>query len=349
MRTARLQEDLLKLFDWKMNELKALQGLHELTSDLLDKVDHTGNPFPVANAAMRLRDIGNGLPRQVDEVVFEYGGRPKGDNARLVARVAPFVRGQFVIGVAALVEDSLAQAIRIVLHAFPGKIRSDSRKVNLSGAIGLKSILDQAIESEVYSIFMGNHDALRRHISKIFSGEIFCDEHWQGYVELRARRDVGLHNGWRPNRTYREKSHSTLDPESEKLLYPTPDYTNNCFVLAETLLKALREHSMAKFSAHNRIETFKTMWQRSSLSKVVPFEEAWDYKPPTDVSSGGIWGKDNFEWKWSHSETLLWQFFSHVFYGQNKTSLPDIEYSRQRLNRNDVRMIDEWLESPFHL
>jgi hypothetical protein len=348
MRTAKLQEDLLKLFDWKMNELVALQRLHDLTSDLLNQVYGTGIHPTIENAAMQLREIGNGLPRQIDELVSEYGGRVKNDDARLVARVAPFVRGQFVIAVAALVEDSFAQAIRIVLRAFPGKIKQPLR-LNISETATLHAVLDQAIESEVYSIFIGSHDALRKRIGKVFSGEIFCDDHWQAYVELRARRDIGLHNGWRPNQTYSEKSGRSLDPQSEKLLYPSPNYVGNCFVIAETLLRSLREHSRIKFKAHSRIETFKRMWERSSLSKVVPFEEAWEYKPATDTSPGGLWGKDEFEWKWSHSETLLWQFFSHVFYGQNTSSLPDIEYSRRRLNRHDVRIIDEWLDSPFHL
>ena len=345
MRTARLQEELLKLFDWKVSELKALRGLYELTTNLSS---HFGDnvTFEIQDSIV---DIGRALPREIDDVVSSYRGHSKNENVRLIERVATFVRGQFVVTLAALVEDSNAQAIRIVLRAFPQKIGRDARKVNLSEAVRLKTVLDQAIETEIYSIFMDNQNTMRRRIAEVLSGDVFCEDHWQRYIELRARRDVALHNGWRPSQLYIEKSGNTLDTSSEVLLYPTPEYTENSFDLVENFLRALSEHCKEKFRPYTRIETFKRMWERSSLSKVVPFEEAWDYKAATDTSSGGLWGKDDFEWRWSHSETLIWEFFCHVFYGQSRVSLPDIEYARQRLKRDDVQIIDEWLDSPFHL
>jgi len=345
VRTARLQEELLKLFDWKANELKALRGLYELTTNLSS---HFGDDVNI-EVRDSIVDIGQALPREIDDVMSGHCGHSKNDNVRLIERVATFVRGQFIVTLAALVEDSNAQAMRIVLRAFPEKIGRDARKVNLSEAVRLKTVLDQAIESEIYSIFMGKQNTMRCRIAEVLSGDVFCEDHWQGYIELRARRDVALHNGWRPNQLYFEKSGNTLNSSSEMLLYPTPEYTKNSFDLVENLLRALSEHCKEKFRPYTRIEAFKRMWERSSLSKVVPFEEAWDYKAATDTSSGGLWGKEGFDWRWSHSETLIWQFFCHIFYGQSRTTLPDIEYARKRLKRDDVQIIDEWLDSPFHL
>ena len=226
------------LFERKLNEFKALRGLFELTTNL---PTHFGGGVNIAGLDS-IVEIERALPREIDDVVLVYCRHLKNENVRLIERVATFVRGQFVVSLAAFFEDSNAQAIRIVLRAFPEKIERDLCKVNLSEAVRLKNVLDHVIEFQTFSIFMSDQNTMRRRMAEVLSGDVFCEEHWKGYIELRARRDLALHNGWRLNQRYIEKSGNTLDPSSESLLYPTPEYTKNSFDLVEQLLTALSEH-----------------------------------------------------------------------------------------------------------
>jgi hypothetical protein len=292
-----------------------------------------------------LKAISKNLPQGIDRIAFT-DGHPTEDTAPQVSRVATFVRGQLVIALAALIEDCIAESMRLVIAAFPEKLESKGRTVDLREALWLKTVLDRAIDFEMLHM---KGRALVRGVKRILFDPAITNEQWLQYFELRARRNAGLHNGWRANRSYLENREFPTDVESGALLYPTATYAENSFDLAGEMLKSLQERCDQKFGAYTRIAAFKTMWERSSLSGVVRFEQAWDYKPPTDISPGGLWGQDEFEWHWSHSESVMWQFFEHIFYGQSRCALPDLEFARYRLNQQDVEIIDEWLNYPFHL
>ncbi len=239
--------------------------------------------------------------------------------------------------------------MRLVMRAFPERLQSKGRNIDLQQALWLKTVLDQTIDFEIYSIVHGKPNSFLSGVERVLSRPGLDGDQWREYLELRARRDIAVHNGWRVNRRYFEKTGGNQTIRVGDLIYPTADYTEKGFLLGANLLTSLREHCKKEFGAYTRIAAFKSMWDRSSLSRVVPFEKAWHYKPPSETSSGALWGQDNFEWHWSHSEEIIWQFFCHIFYGQRRYSLPDIEYVTFRLNRNNVEIIDEWLNYPFHL
>ena len=105
------------------------------------------------------------------------------------------------------VEIFLSSIVQAVIKKHPKKIRTSSFK--LGEIIDSKSIdelitraADEYINKLMYKKPMEYLDSICEVLS--IEKQLFL-EHWPMYVEAKARRDLGVHNGWTCNSTYLRK------------------------------------------------------------------------------------------------------------------------------------------------
>src|SRR5690606_28189819 len=130
---------------------------------------------------------------------------------------------------------------------------------------------------------------------------------WPIYSEMRARRDVGLHAGWKSNRIYLSKAGANAASEETKWLYPDEQYFESSCEAALSLIETMSCHCNNKFARCSPQDAFKEMWEQSPLAKIMDFDKAWDdgsIPRPRDEAKN---------WHWSRSEKLYFDFFLHIF------------------------------------
>jgi len=76
------------------------------------------------------------------------------------------------------------------------------------------------------------------------------DEEWSKFIEMKARRDLGVHNDWRINETYKRKIKDVglQPPEGIKYMYPNELYVHECVELAKTLYEKICNQVREKYS-----------------------------------------------------------------------------------------------------
>ena len=67
---------------------------------------------------------------------------------------------------------------------------------------------------------------------------------------MKARRDLGVHNDWRINDTYKRKIKESGFPglPNQLYMYPSEEYIDVCLKLAESIYRKVYEHILQKYS-----------------------------------------------------------------------------------------------------
>lgn len=258
-------------------------------------------------------------------------------------RVAPFLRSQLFIALMASIEDYMSQIMKEILVSFPGKITikaldkqqiiENSNKIQLIEVLATKMIMN---------ILYASPNDYRKEIESIISADRgLLDHYWASYVEMKATRDTGMHGGWKANKVYIEKAgEKARTQEQEKLLPITKEYFEEALLMCEEMVKAIYAHVSNKYKECTYSYVFKEMWDQSSLAQVVPFEDAWVIESDYMVRP-----KTGFNWGWSHSENMLFDFFQSIYSGEEQ--MPPITKLYGRLYKDDIEIINSWINTPF--
>jgi hypothetical protein len=79
---------------------------------------------------------------------------------------------------------------------------------------------------------------------------------WLQFVELKARRDVGLHANWQRSETYTRKlSEAGAQISSDKFLGITSSYFKEALIVADDLIQNCHQHCCSRFAmidSHNQ-------------------------------------------------------------------------------------------------
>lgn len=285
-----------------------------------------------------LKKAGEFLPKELGKVDGSLKGLGSPEN-----RVPPFLRSQLFIALIASIEDYLFQIMKEVLVSYPEKISAkttDSSNIINSGDI--KDIIEVMAEKHITDLLYKKPEEYKKSLIKIISADKdLLSPYWDSFIEMKATRDAGMHGGWRSNSIYMRKAGSKSRAKSINEFLPvTVDYFNESVNICKGIVNVIRSHINQKFNKCTPAYVFREMWEKSSLSCIVQFSDAWIIETPNMIRP-----KKDFKWGWSTYEELLYKFFLGIYEGED--TMPFLPHLLERLNKNDSNIIKAWLHSPF--
>jgi len=166
-------------------------------------------------------------------------------------RVVGFMDSLTLLSTISEVEAYFHDIVVGVLSNYPNKIGKqswDARDVLLSESMDeFKTRMAVRYASEM--MFKRPSD-YKKDISLVLSADddLFGRE-WNTFVEAKARRDLGVHSGWRINDVYRAKVRDVgLELPCEQVLSVDHDYMNNVRRSCIELMARMAHHCSEKFS-----------------------------------------------------------------------------------------------------
>ncbi|HEY0019622.1 MAG TPA: hypothetical protein VGC13_25185 [Longimicrobium sp.] len=170
-------------------------------------------------------------------------------------RLQPYLRSQLFIALVAEAEVFLSQLLRAVLLAFPGKLKDrDIRLKDIISSDNVDEIIAQAADAEIHDLFYARPADVRTSVEKILSlTRAELEDVWPKYVELKARRDVGLHNAWKRNVVYERKlSEVGVSVPSDLFLGVGETYFRAAIETVRQLVRISTDHCNAKFAPRDQ-------------------------------------------------------------------------------------------------
>ena len=115
---------------------------------------------------------------------------------------------QFLISSVAIAENYMSEVLRLVLRAFPEKLKSQGKKVDLDlvlDSADIEGLVSTIIEHQIHSVFFAAPEKYFKYIETILSIKI-AEPSKEQYVEVKATRDLLVHNEGIINETYVRKA-----------------------------------------------------------------------------------------------------------------------------------------------
>lgn len=190
-------------------------------------------------------ELSQSIKYVAERLPTSYAGNAEGD------RVQSFLIAQTFVSLISEFEAFLVDVMSVVIRKYPNKLGAETFR--LSEILELRDpdeITRVAAERFVNSIMYKRASEYRKALADLLSAEAnFLEDKWPDYVERKARRDLGVHNGWRTNDTYRRKLIEVgMNPESAEFVTPTNDYFWDTLTLLSDLADRITQHCGKKFS-----------------------------------------------------------------------------------------------------
>ena len=130
-----------------------------------------------------------------------------GDTKSLDLNFETFFASQLTINLVSEVEHFFASAVSAALRMHPGKMGEVQFKiVDIVSANSNDELIDRAAEAVLNKLMYEKPNDYVKRLAAILSIEkTGLDKEWPAFVELKSRRDLGVHNNWVVNEIYLRK------------------------------------------------------------------------------------------------------------------------------------------------
>jgi hypothetical protein len=162
---------------------------------------------------------------------------------------------QSLVTAVAVAEDYLQSVLKQVLRWFPEKLKLNVEGRNTDKTIELdlvlrsstvEDILDSAISKQLLSIFYGSPDRYFQYIESILSVKIE-KELKDSFAEIKATRDIIVHNSGIANEVYAEKAGTKARSQPGKLLKNDKAYFGTAIKVMKKLCITIFSQALKKF------------------------------------------------------------------------------------------------------
>ncbi len=162
-----------------------------------------------------------------------------------------FLLSQNFVSLISEFETFLVDVMAVVIRRHPLKAGAESFKLSeVLEAGDAKELTRIAAERYANGIMYKRASEYRKCLAELLSaGDSFLKDKWPLYVERKARRDIGVHNGWKINDTYRRKLAEVgmKCPEVEYAI-PENEYFWETLGLLSGLMHDICIHCVGKFT-----------------------------------------------------------------------------------------------------
>jgi hypothetical protein len=176
---------------------------------------------------------------------------PKSHHASSDKRpIQSFLVGQTFISLISEFEGFLVDIMIWVLRKHPQKIGAETFKLSEVLEFGGQSeIIRIAAERHINQLMYKRATEYRKSFVEMLSAEPdFLQNYWPAYVEFKARRDLGVHNGWIINDTYiRKVKEVGINCNLSGPQPPTNDYFWNALETLSEAMGDIADHCVRKF------------------------------------------------------------------------------------------------------
>ncbi len=192
----------------------------------------------------RMRDAGKVIPEEFEKL--DANQNLKNEDRR----VQPYIRSQLFIALVAELEDYFSSLLILVLEANPDKVRDHTMTLGTVLELGaIQPVISEAVRAEIHALFYKKPLEYGKRIEQILMmPSAVLEPHWVQFVELKARRDVGVHGNWYQNETYcRKVSEAGGSPVANTFLGIDISYFRQALVLGEELIRDCNNHCQVRF------------------------------------------------------------------------------------------------------
>jgi len=162
-----------------------------------------------------------------------------------------FYIGQTFLILVSEFEGFLVDVLRLVVTKHPQKLGSESFKLaEIMAAPNINSLAGLAAERYLNSLTYKRPAEFRRALAELLSADQdFLSANWAKFVEIKARRDLGMHNNWQVNDTYRRKLEEVgLTTTATGYIPPSNEYFWEAGDVLVDLAGDIFEHCQTKFA-----------------------------------------------------------------------------------------------------
>ena len=157
--------------------------------------------------------------------------------------------GQAIIAGVAVVEDYLVHVLSLLLTWYPEKLVVGERKVDVSMVIAAKSLdelLGDIIEKQIASASYSAPQEYFRYFENLLSIEL-PDKVKDNYTEVKATRDVLIHNSGIANSLYRRKAEDLARAKEGEELPLNSDYFDQATRALKAVVVAVYARLLRKY------------------------------------------------------------------------------------------------------
>jgi hypothetical protein len=164
----------------------------------------------------------------------------------------PFFAGMLLTNVIAEVEVYFVEALRLLLMRYPK--RMGTTQFALSDILDKKpeEIVLTAAEQRISKLMYKRPSEYLSELAETLGIEVApISSHWPLFIEAKARRDLGSHNAWRVNETYRRKVAEAgiqIAHDGPTDMQPNFEYVRELISNTDTIVRAIRDQLDKRFS-----------------------------------------------------------------------------------------------------
>jgi hypothetical protein len=156
---------------------------------------------------------------------------------------------QALVPAVAVTEGYMADMLRMVLRAFPKKLSGKDKKVELSvilDADDIGAVLEEVITTEINAAFYASPAKYFSYIEGTLSISIQEDRKLT-YSEIKATRDIYVHNGGIANGLYRQKAGRLARAEPGASLPLDETYFDSAISCMKGVVQAIYKDLLKKY------------------------------------------------------------------------------------------------------
>lgn len=192
------------------------------------------------------------------------------------------LEGLFVLAVASF-ENSLNDTLRVFLKHIPNKLDIKTETVTKEDLIE-GNALEKAIDKKIHGVSYKNLKEIIQYFidtTDIDKGTTFTT-HFDKLQEIKATRNLLLHNNLRINSIYNESA-GPLRRSSNDQLEITQDYLFESITAIKDVLNELSLKLTEKYKGYTRVNAVKSLWEFIFKTPMMKFEDEWVVDKERDV------------------------------------------------------------------
>jgi hypothetical protein len=154
-----------------------------------------------------------------------------------------------LINLISITEGYFVDIVKEILTLYPEKIGKEKLELKDVLCLTRDEIILSSAEKYIDGIMRKRPKEYLSEIGKILSiGEIELTEDWKKFIEAKARRDIGVHNNWIINETYKRKIEEIGIQDLPSSIIPDFNYIHDLCKFCLRIVDDIRKKIDKKYS-----------------------------------------------------------------------------------------------------
>jgi hypothetical protein len=145
-------------------------------------------------------------------------------------------------------EWAIVELLKIILTEYPCKLPESNISFKSLLKTSKNEIINKAIEEYIIKILYKRPEEYINIVIQILSLDSINIDVVTKYSEMKARRDLGMHNNWLTNELYLEKSHKIYYDNINVSAIPDGKYITEIYDISNNLIEELFIKAEKKFA-----------------------------------------------------------------------------------------------------